>query len=254
MNFGVLGLRRRSSAALATAVFVAAYAGVFACSTTKVSYIDEPEQQGPTDAGFDSNPPADSGLGLLTFMPETAFSGYDGQHTFIVPVAVYDSGDDLKVTASDPSTVDIVTKQLSKPVRSDGTTDNGKYFFVTVKKPGTVKLTAASQGKTAEATITVTQYDASRWTAGETRYKNGGGPGQPPCTDCHVNGEAIDHSPAALATASDEKIAVVITQGISTSGFPIKINSEPGHTWKVTDEERDGLVTYLRSLEPKGFK
>jgi mono/diheme cytochrome c family protein len=124
---------------------------------------------------------------------------------------------------------------------------------VTVKKAGTIKLTAKSNGKSAESTITVAQYSTSRWTAGETRYKNGSG-GDPPCTDCHVNGKAIDHSPAALATATDEKIAVVITTGISTSGFPIKIDNQPGHKWNVTDEERDGLVTYLRSLEPRGFK
>jgi hypothetical protein len=248
------GLSRLSSYGLASAVFVAAYAGVFACSSTQTTYLDEPEgTEEKKDAGFDSRPAADSGLGILTFMPETSFSGFDGTHTFIVPLAVYDSADDLKLTADDPSAVEIVPKILAKPVREDGTTDSGKYFFVTVKKAGTIKLSATSQGKVVESTITVTEYAADRWAAGEARYKNGGS-GDPPCTDCHVNGQAIDHSPAALATATDEKIAVVITTGISTSGFPIKINGVPGHQWNVTPEERDGLVTYLRSLEPRGFK
>ncbi len=247
------GVKRLSSYSLAGAVFVAAYAGVFACSSTKTTYIDEPEEPGVKDAGFDTKPSSGSGLGLLTFMPDTSYSGFDGTHTFIVPVAVYDSGDDLKVTASDPSAVEITPKQLTKPDHPDGTTDNGKYFFVTVKKAGTITLKATSNGKSAESTITVAEYTAERWAAGETRYKNGRGT-DPPCTDCHVNGKAIDHSPAALATATDEKIAIVITTGISTSGFPIKINNEPGHKWTVTDEERDGLITYLRSLEPRGFK
>lgn len=247
------GVKRLSSYGLAGGVFFAAYAGVFACSSTQTTYVDEPEEPGVKDAGFDTKPSAESGLGFLTFMPEKSYSGIDGTHDFIVPVAVYDSGDDLKVTASDPSAVEITPKQLGNPVHADGTTDNGKYFFVKVKKAGTITLTASSNGKTAESTITVAQYTPERWRAGETRYKNGGG-GDPPCTDCHVNGQAIDHSPAALATATDEKIAVVITTGISTSGFPIKINDEPGHRWNVTDEERDGLVTYLRSLEPRGFE
>ncbi len=247
-------VKRLSSYWLAGAVFAAAYAGVFACSSTQTTYVDEPDEEpGVKDAGFDTKPSAESGLGILTFMPERSYSGFDGTHDFVVPVAVYDSGDDLKVTASDPSAVEIVPKKLTNPVRPDGTTDNGKYFFVNVKKAGTVTLIASSNGKTAESTITVTEYSTARWAAGEARYKNGSG-GEPACTDCHVNGEAIDHSPAALATATDEKIAVVITTGISTSGFPIKIDNEPGHKWTVTEEERDGLVTYLRSLEPRGFK
>ena len=247
-------MKRLSSYGLAGVVFLAAYAGVFACSSTQTTYVDEPDDEpGVKDAGFDSKPSTDSGLGILTFMPETSYSGHDGTHDFIVPVAVYDSGDDLTVTADDPSAAEVVPKQLTNPVRPDGTTDNGKYFFVTVKKPGTITLTASSGGKSVQSTITVTEYSTARWAAGEARYKNGSG-GEPACTECHVNGQAIDHSPAALATATDEKIAVVITTGISTSGFPIKINNEPGHRWTVTDEERDGLVTYLRSLEPRGFK
>ena len=246
--------KKLSSFGLAGAVFVAAYAGVFACSSTETKFVDEPDEEtNVRDAGFDSRPSPDSGLGILTFMPEKSYSGFDGTHEFIVPVAVYDSGDDLRVTASDPSAAEITPKQLANPVRPDGTSDNGKYFFVKVKKAGTVTLTASSNGKTAESVITVAEYSTARWAAGETRYNNGSG-GEPACTECHVNGQAIDHSPAALATATDEKIAVVITTGISTSGFPIKINNEPGHKWTVTDEERDGLVTYLRSLEPRGFK
>ena len=249
------GMRRLSSYGLAGSVFLAAYAGVFACSSTQTTYVDEPEdeQPGVKDAGFDTKPSGDTGLGILTFMPEKSYSGFDGTHAFVVPVAVYDSGDDLQVTADDPSAVEIVPKKLTNPVRPDGTTDNGKYFFVTVKKAGTITLTATSGGKTAESSITVAEYTTDRWAAGEARYKNGSG-GEPACTECHVNGQAIDHSPAALATATDEKIAVVITTGISTSGFPIKIDNEPGHRWTVTDEELDGLVTYLRSLEPRGFK
>lgn len=244
--------KKLSSTTLAAIVFVAAYAGVFACSTTQTTYIDEDDEES-VDAGFDSKPSADSGLGVLTFMPRSSYSGFDGTHTYIVPLAVYDSGDDLEVTSSDPSAVEIVPKTLVNPVRPDGTTDNGKYFFVFVKKKGTITLTAKSNGKSVESTMTVAEYTSSSWEAGETRYKTGRN-GEPACTECHVNGSAIDHSPAALATATDEKIAVVITTGISTSGFPIRINGELGHKWNVTDEERDGLVTYLRSLEPKGFK
>lgn len=237
--------RALPSAALLVSVMLAgALAG---CSSTEEIWVEDPEPP-PRDAGADARPSPDSGRGVLAFMPTRSYSGFDGARTFTVPVAVYDAGDDLRVTATDPSAADIVPKKL---VGAAG--DNGKYFFVTVKKAGTITLQATSGGQTVETTIDVADYAPGRWAAGEARYVNGGG-GDPACASCHAGGSAIDHSPAALATATDEKIGVVITTGISTHGFPIKINGAPGHQWTVSDAERDGLVTYLRSLEPRGFE
>jgi hypothetical protein len=70
---------------------------------------------------------------------------------------------------------------------------------------------------------------------------------------CHAGGNAIDHSPAAMASSTDEAIATVITTGISTAGFPI-MGVQGDHRWTVSQAERDGLVTYLRGLPPRGFK
>ncbi len=201
---------------------------------------------------YDSTPAADSGLGELRFQPSQSFSGYDGAHTFTVPVAVYDYGSDLKVTADAPDAVKIVPATLKNPVNQDGVTDNGKYFLVTVLKAGTITLTATSAGRKASTKIVVVDYSPDRWSAGQTRYVNGGG-GDPPCTNCHVNGQAIDHSPAALATSDDPKVSAVITTGISPAGFPIQ-GVQGGHRWSVTPTELDGLVTYLRALDPRGFQ
>lgn len=226
--------------------------GAVACgSSTKVTYVDEPIPDDGQDGGGGATPSPDSGLGILSFRPDKSFSGFDGTHTFKVPVAVYDSGSDLTVTVSDTSAATVAPVTLVKPQRNDGTTDNGKYFMVTIKKAGTFTLTAKSGGNSVESTITVASYAAGRWAAGEARYLNGGG--EPACKDCHVDGEAIDHSPAALASVTDEKLQAVITTGISTGGFPIKINGTPGHKWTTTPDELSGLVTYLRGLEPRGF-
>src|SRR5690606_16764051 len=102
------------------------------------------------DGGFVTKPSPDSGLGILSFMPSESFSGFDGEHTFKVPVAVYDSADDLEVTATDSSAADIVATQLENPERIDGTVDNGKYFLVTVKRAGKITLKATSGGKSVE--------------------------------------------------------------------------------------------------------
>jgi hypothetical protein len=244
---------------------VVAAAALVACSPDLGG--DPLEGLGDGDAGdsgfsregstYDSEPSPESGLGQLRFHPSTAYSGYDGTHTFIVPIAVYDAAEDLEVVATDQAAATITPKKLQKPVNPDGIVDNGTYFFVTVQKAGTLTLRATSRGETATATIDVADYAADRWAAGEARYTSESAGGDPPCTNCHVNGQAIDHSPASMASASDPKIMTVITTGISTAGFPITIDSnDPSrqHKWEATEAELDGLVTFLRGLEPRGFE
>ncbi len=219
-----------------------------------------PHEVRASDAGFqrdgsvyDSAPSPDSGLGVLRFSPTQAFSGYDGSHAFKVPVAVYDAASDLRVTVADPSAATIAPTTLENPINQDGIADTGTYFLVTVTKATTIRLEASSGGRTAALDISVTDYAADRWPTGEARYLNGGTSGDPPCTTCHAGGQAIDHSPAALASRDDPTVAAVISTGISTAGFPIQ-GVPGGHRWQVTEEERAGLVTYLRGLDPRGFE
>jgi hypothetical protein len=56
-----------------------------------------------------------------------------------------------------------------------------------------------------------------------------------------------------MASVTDDKLGTVITTGLSTAGFPIKEPTK-NHRWAVSTDERSGLVTYLRGLEPRGFK
>lgn len=225
---------------------------VIACTHEATKLVDDPAGDDDDDDAS-SLPPTDSGLGLLSFKPSDIYSGFDGTHTFKVPFAIYDYGDDVTVTASPAGSVTLAEATLAKPVGPNGT-DTGKYYIATVKAAGDITLTAKSKSKTASGTLHVTEYDPNTWTTGEGRYKAGPNTDNPPCTDCHVNGQAIDHSPAALATVTDQEVGLIVTTGISTGGFPIKINGKAGHRWEVTDEQKVGLITYLRALEPKGFK
>ena len=207
---------------------------------------------------YDSTPSPEAGLGELLFRPNKVFSGTDGSHTFKVPLAVYDSDSDLVVTADDPSGITLAKTTLKNPVSPDGVTDNGKYFMLTALKAGTYTLTATSKGRSTTATVTVTDYASNRWADGDARYNNGVTTmtADRACRNCHVQGLAIDHSPAALATATDQDIGTIITTGVKPGPNIIKIPNEPGtqHKWTVTDAERDGLVTYLRALDPRGFQ
>lgn len=235
---------------------------LFGCSTTQPTIREEepqaaedsprPGTQKSDDGKFDSTPAPDAGLGVMSFSPDAVHSGFDGQHAFKVPIAVYDAADDLVVGAKEPSAATVVPVKLAKPV-VDGVLDNGKYFMVTPEKAGAIVLVAKSKGRTIEATLSVTAYTEAQWNAGKQRYENSGSSGEPACTQCHAGSAGIDHSPAALASVDDQKVGTVITSGISTSGFPIKESSK-GHRWQVTAEERDALVTYLRGLEPRGFE
>ena len=114
-------------------------AGAFACSSAEPAsslrddevHYDEVDTQSPRfgrdGSVFDSSPAPDSGLGVLRFMPETVYSGVDGVHAFVVPIAVYDASGDLTVTADDPSAATIA------PATLDLAGDSGKYFLVTLK-------------------------------------------------------------------------------------------------------------------------
>jgi hypothetical protein len=206
---------------------------------------------------YDSQVSPESGLGELLFRPDKVYSGIDGTHTFKVPLAVYDSDSDLVVTADDPSGLTMAKTTLKNPVNSDGITDNGKYFMLTALKAGTYTLTAKSKGRSTTASVTVTDYASTRYAAGDARYNNGISTmtADRACKNCHVNGLAIDHSPAALATATDQEIGIIITTGVKPGPSVIKIPNEPGtqHKWDVTATEKDGLITYLRAIDPRGF-
>jgi hypothetical protein len=208
---------------------------------------------------YDSAPDPNTGLGQLRFMPSAVFSGVDSEHTFKVPIAVYDASTDLEVTADDPAAVTVTPTALEKPT-NNGTFDSGKYFMIEMKKAGRITLTASSKGKTASAVIQSTQYDSQRWAAGEKRYMSAGTSSDPPCTLCHAGGTAIDHSPATMAAIKDQDIGLIIVNGIKPGRVIGGVNcpecsTEGGkHRWRVTEAEKNGLITYLRSLEPNGFK
>lgn len=211
---------------------------------------------------YDSTPDPEAGLGRLRFMPAVAYTGFDGEHTFAVPIAVYDGDkEDLRVTTADDGSATIAPVELEKPVSDDGVRDNGVYYFITIRRASpTITLSATSRGRTAEAKIHVTAYDAARWVTGDTRYRTGNtSANNPPCLQCHSGGASIDHSPATMASAPDQQIGLIITSGIKPGPSYISTSCSScdkagqSHRWTVTDEERDGLITYLRSLSPRGF-
>jgi hypothetical protein len=250
-------------------LLVASASAAFACSQTVTGTNGgaDTEDDGRTDAQkkvddferdgsvFDSRSPATSGESMLILLPSISYSGFDGAHSFKVPIQVQGSSADLRLEAEDPSAVTITTTSLVNPAG-----DKGKYFMIETKKAGLVQLKATSKGQSATARIVVQSYDPARWSTGEARYTVGEG-GDPPCTSCHVNGRAIDHSPAAMAGVTDGEVSLIVSAGqrpnhtpIGSTGCTDCSTGGAQHQWTATPDELAGLVTYLRGLSPHGFE
>jgi len=221
-----------------------AIAAMFACSRAEEATPDDDET---SDGGIHSDPPETGTDVDLQFQPKAAFSGFDGAHAFVFPIAVYGAKGEPTITASDPSALEIVKAKLTD--NDPDFPDDGRYYLVTAKKAGTFTLTATSDGASKTAMVTVTPYDAARYAAGEARYKNGTTGAAKPCTECHnAEAGAPDHSPASIAGVDDARVATVIRTGRLANGIPIVTGSGEDHIWTASDAELDGLVTYLRAL------
>ena len=76
------------------------------------------------------------------------------------------------------------------------------------------------------------------------------------CTNCHgTQQDDVEHTPAQIGGYSDEEIVTIFTQGRKPAGVPNRIipvaQWTPIHQWQMTEDEKLGLVVYLRSLEPQ---
>lgn len=251
--------RLRGLLLLSLSVALLAGASTLACSTSVAVEDESADDVAPaTEAdkakidtftrdgsAFDSAPPPSSSLGFLHATAQRQYSGFDGVHDFKVPVALRGGGADLQLTADDPSAATVARVTPVTP-KEGAKTD---YFMVTTKKAGLLSLTATSGTQKATVRISVAAYEPARWEAGEARYKNGAG-SNAACTTCHVAGKALDHSPTALAAVTDGDVAKIMTLGEKPG--PKKI-TEVDHRWTMDDDERRGLIVYLRGLDPRGF-
>lgn len=196
------------------------------------------------------------GASLEVHFP-VAYSAYDGKHTFKLPATVT-GVKGVKWSASDPSMVDLEPNS------------NGTDVMITMKKAGAVDIIAQSGNLSGSARLTITQFPPEMWDDGSDRYNNGivwqrgpdgkrGGQNkQLACTNCHGKTDSsgdIEHTPTQTGGYSDTDLITIFTQGKKPAGVPQRIMPierwSKLHQWQMTDNERNGLVVYLRSLTPK---
>jgi hypothetical protein len=203
------------------------------------------------------------------------YSAYDGTHTFQVPVVV-NNIDPTAVTfsADDSSMVDITAPNA----------DTG-IAMITVHKAGTVNIIASAGGLCGVSLLTVTSTTPDDWETGNQRYNNGvvlpprgggrrtdAGPTDGPsrrevaCTNCHGDTatmqrfRTVAHTPQQTGGFSDEEIQNVFRHGMVPAGkasyfdfTAVNITQQEWsafHQWDMTDEQAQGITTYLRALTP----
>ena len=206
----------------------------------------------------------------LTYAPMYSAFIEGGAHEAQLPVQLKDTslrGKGAKFTSSDPS-VAVVSDT------ADGAT-------ITVKKDGTTTIKATLEGEgTGAAKLTVKKYTEAQWAAGQARYSkqelavvapNGGAintvtiatPGarnaNGACNTCHTAQAKvlkIENGPTQIAGYSDEELITIFTMGRKPEGAAMK-SQIPGffwgmfHSWTVTEDEKQGLLAFLRTQAPK---
>ncbi len=214
---------------------------------------------GKTASGGGTNATSDSGTGAATnadggndrrrrvhIFPNTdmLYSGFDGTHTYAVPVGAFSPASGaITWTLSDDTVATVKPVVVPADPASDGH-GTVSYVDIVTKKVGTVTITATANGQAESIALTVSAYTTDQYALGEKRYVNGGG-GSPACFSCHFPDGGVDHSPSYTAEWPDDGVAQIFTTGVRPDGSKLRT---PKHNWSVTDAEKPGVVAYLRAL------
>lgn len=204
-----------------------------------------PSATGGSTAPATTGTPA-TGAALMVFPPKV-YTGFDGSDSYRAPVIVY------------PPQTGTVTWKVADPTIASVTMD-GANATITSLKAGDTMITVSAGGKTASAPLHVYAYTKQQYSAGEKRYTTDLDAMNPACIKCHGKGKGPDHTPTEIDADTDEEIQHTFTTGTDPEGRKIKDISEFAellkgydHMWKVTEEEKSGLLAYMRALAPDGF-
>jgi hypothetical protein len=210
----------------------------------------------------------------LTLVFPVLYSAFDGTHMFQIPVHVDGTSVDLANWQAIPS--DAVVFDPDPEVE-------GGVMITIVKGVEDITIAAHANKVGGTAPLHVTLATPDEWDIGEKRYHNGvdydlpeltfdqlvDPNWQPPptpknlaCNNCHSTGAKyfeIQHTPNQIGDLSDDVLIQIFTTGMKPDGVPYHVlppdleHLYPEfHTWDATDEERKGLIVYLRSLTPMG--
>jgi hypothetical protein len=247
-------------------VQLAAGAALLGCGGEDDSGGDDNSTGEQGDAGGGSQQP---GGGTLQITYSPMYSAFVEGHEAQVPVLLKDTslrGKGAKFSSSDTSVATVV--------------DNDKGGLITIKKEGTTTISVSLNGESGASKLTVTKFTEAQWTAGRDRFSKSelaltsptGGPisallltnpmnrnANGACNTCHTaqaKALKIENTPTQIAGYSDQELITVFTMGKKPEGA-VQRTMVPEfawgrfHSWQVTEEEKQGLIAYLRTQPPK---
>jgi hypothetical protein len=187
-------------------------------------------------------------------VPRRIYSAYDGLHTFKVPMLAF-NGFGAKWGMSNGSVARIEAYE-------DTDAAPGSEAMVVVKGTGTALVDATVGGQKATSVLTVTEATPQLWEIGRRRYVEGAvirnevADPAAACSNCHGAGKNdVEHTPTQIGGFSDAEVIAIFTEGRKPPGVKNRVIDldawSPIHRWVMSEEEKLGLVVYLRSLEPQ---
>lgn len=187
--------------------------------------------------------------------PPVIYSGFTGgAEVFKVPLFTNLEGE-LEWKLEDPSVAEIVP--IEPPswalefVKENPDFKPFKHAMLTTKKAGATKVVASAGGQKLEVPLNVVAYTSAAYATGQTRYKTGGTDARRPCAGCHESPTGVDHSSRWLSPFDDQDVLSAIQTGVySSDGWVL---SSVEHKWELTEDEKTGIMAYLRGLPPKGY-
>jgi hypothetical protein len=191
----------------------------------------------------------------FTIFPEKIWLGFDGTNTYKAPIIALSNKGEVKWTIDDPSLATLDTNSADPKAKPGGVN-----LMITAAKAGKTMIHATDGTTTKDAMLEVIAYPIAQWEAGKNRYAMGPDEKNPACKECHAPGKGPDHTPTELDADTDDEIMNTFVTGKDPEGRPVDYEMEftmllkgYDHMWKVTPDEKIGLVAYLRSLKPLHF-
>lgn len=189
---------------------------------------------------------------LMPDIINTGFTG--GAEVFKVPLFTDLTGT-LTWEVADPSLAEVTPipppAEYTEAKNADPKVPDIQFAMLTAKKAGSSKVTVSGGGKTAEADLLVKAYTSAAYAVGQARYKNAGSDARQPCAGCHEKPDGADHSPSWLALFDDDDVLSAIQTGVyAVDKYEV---NKGNHKWNLTEEEKTGIMAYLRGLAPRGF-
>jgi hypothetical protein len=190
---------------------------------------------------------------LMPDLINTGFTG--GTEVFKVPLFTDLTGA-LTWEVADPSLAEVTPIQppadyLDAKNAEPTKVPDIQFAMLTTKKAGASKVLVKGAGKTAEAQLTVKAYTSAAYAVGQTRYKTAADGARQPCAGCHEKPDGADHSPSWLALFDDDDVLSAIQTGVYAVD-KYEVNGG-NHKWNLSEEEKGGIMAYLRGLAPRGF-